>query len=86
MISLQTVGHRGHGIHRILVYALGVGVRADMHDKRVGQLCYGKMTGGNQPTNIRGIDRRMKVPGGPLFAFINSRDPPKIFLSSILTG
>jgi hypothetical protein len=32
------------------------------HESRARQLPDGTMTGGNQPTNIRGIDRRRKVP------------------------
>ena len=36
--------------------------KADTHEGRARQLPHGAMTGGNQPTNIRGIDRRRKVP------------------------
>ncbi len=35
---------------------------AGTHVTRARQLPDGEMTGGNQPTHIRGIDRRRKVP------------------------
>ena len=66
MKHLQSAGHRGHGTERTLEEAMGTGACSGTHDLRVRQLSDGAMTGGNQPTNIRGINRRGKVPGGPL--------------------
>ena len=66
MKHLESAGHRGHGTERTLVRAMGTGACSGTHDSRVRQLSDGAMTGGNQPTNIRGINRRGKVPGGPL--------------------
>jgi hypothetical protein len=41
---------------------MGNGDGAGTPASRQRQLPDGTMTGGNQPTNIRGIDRRWKVP------------------------
>ena len=56
------MGHRGHGTGRILDSTTCRSRAASTHDNRVRQLPRGTMTGGNQPTNIRGINRRRKVP------------------------
>ena len=66
MKHLQSAGHRGHGTERTLDAAMCAGPYPGTHELRARQLSHGAMTGGNQPTNIRGIDRRGKVPGGPL--------------------
>ena len=66
MKHLESAGHRGHGTERTLDQAMGTGACSGTHETRVRQLSDGAMTGGKQPTNIRGIDRRGKVPGGPL--------------------
>ncbi len=78
MKHLQSAGHRGHGTERTLVDTMGTGACSGTHDARVRQLSDGTMTGGNQPTNIRGINRRGKVPGGPLApgASVYQRDGP----------
>ena len=78
MKHLQSAGHRGHGTERTLEEAMGTGACSGTHDLRVRQLSDGAMTGGNQPTNIRGINRRGKVPGGPLTAdaSVHQRDGP----------
>jgi hypothetical protein len=55
------VGHRGHGTGRILDPTKCRSRAAPKHDTRVRQFPHGTMTGGNQPTNIRGINRRRKV-------------------------
>ena len=55
-------GRVGHGTGRILESAKCTWLTPCMHDPRVRPLPDGTMTGGNQATNIRGIDRRMKVP------------------------
>ena len=76
MKHLESAGHRGHGTERILGDTMGTGACSGAHDARVRQLSHGAMTGGSQPTNIRGIDRRGKVPGGPLTpGASNSIDP-----------
>ena len=62
MRLLETVGHRGHGSGRTLVKPMCAGRTSGMHEFRPRKLPDGTMTGGNQPTNIRGIDRRRKVP------------------------
>ena len=56
------MGHRGHGMGRILGRAKCRDLTVSTHETRVRQLPRGTMTGGNQPTNIRGINRRRKVP------------------------
>lgn len=66
MRHLQPAGYHGHGMERILEAAISSEPRLATHDARVRQLSDGTMTGGNQSTNIRGIDRRGKVSGGPL--------------------
>ncbi len=66
MRHLESAGHRGHGTERTLEATMGTGACSGTHEPRVRQLSDGTMTGGNQPTNIRGINRRGKVPGGPL--------------------
>ena len=66
MRHLESAGHRGHGTERTLGNTTGAKACFGMPDARVRQLSDGAMTGGSQPTNIRGIDRRGKVPGGPL--------------------
>ena len=66
MKHLESAGHRGHGTERTLDNTTGTGARSGTRETRVRQLSDGTMTGGNQPTNIRGINRRGKVPGGPL--------------------
>ena len=78
MKHLESAGHRGHGTERTLETARGTGACSGTHDLRVRQLSDGAMTGGNQPTNIRGINRRRKVPGGPLTPAASShqRDGP----------
>ena len=58
---LKSAGHRGHGTGRILETTMCTDRKVGMHDGRTRQLPDGAMTGGNQPTNIRGIDRRRKV-------------------------
>ena len=55
-------GRAGHGTGRILQPPTGTRRKPRMHEPRVRPLPDGTMTGGNQPTYIRGIDRRMKVP------------------------
>jgi hypothetical protein len=65
MRHLESAGHRGHGTERTLGDTMGTGACSGTHEARVRQLSDGAMTGGSQPTNIRGIDRRGKVPGGP---------------------
>lgn len=62
MAHLRTAGHRGHGPERILVNARCTGQSDGTHEVRARQLSDGEMTCGNQPTHIRGIDRRRKVP------------------------
>lgn len=59
---LRTAGHRGHGTGRTLVRAKCNGREPVTHASRPSQLPDGTMTGGNQPTHIRGINRRRKVP------------------------
>ena len=78
MKHLESTGHRGHGTERTLDPTMGTGACSGTHDSRVRQLSDGTMTGGNQPTNIRGINRRGKVPGGPLTpdASVHQRDGP----------
>ena len=66
MKHLESAGHRGHGTERTLEWTMGTGACSGTHENRVRQLSDGAMTGGSQPTNIRGIDRRGKVPGDPL--------------------
>jgi hypothetical protein len=66
MKHLESAGHRGHGTERILEGATCARLDPGTHESRVRQLSDGAMTGGNQPTNIRGSDRRGKVPGDPL--------------------
>ncbi len=56
------MGHCGHGTGRTLEKTKCTGHPAPNHVARVRQLPRGTMTGGNQPTNIRGINRRRKVP------------------------
>ena len=55
-------GRAGHGTGRILDRTMCSRLTPRTHDPRVRPLPDGTMTGGNQPTYIRGIDRRMKVP------------------------
>jgi len=55
-------GRVGHGTGRTLdVPTCGQSPHAT-HDARASQIPDGTMTGGTQPTHIRGIDRRGKVP------------------------
>ena len=61
------VGHRGHGSLRTLGYADCTRGNSGTHDVSVRQLSEDEtMTGVNQRTNIRGIDRRGSVPDDPL--------------------
>lgn len=62
MWRLKSAGHRGHGTGRTLGDTMCTDRKGGMHDARERQLPDGEMTCGNQPTNIRGIDRRWKVP------------------------
>ena len=56
------MGHCGHGTGRTLEKTKCTGLTAPNHVARARQLPRGTMTGGNQSTNIRGINRRRKVP------------------------
>jgi hypothetical protein len=55
-------GRVGHGTGRFLESPKCTRLTPRTHDARVRPLPDGTMTGGNQPTYIRGIDRRMKIP------------------------
>ena len=55
-------GRAGHGMGRILDKPMCTRLTPRTHESRLRPLPDGTMTGGNQPTNIRGIDRRTKVP------------------------
>jgi hypothetical protein len=55
-------GRVGHGTGRFLETTTCTRLTPRTHEHRVRPLPDGTMTGGNQPTYIRGIDRRMKVP------------------------
>jgi hypothetical protein len=59
---LRTAGHRGHGTGRTLENTWRAGGDSGTRVDRVRKLPDGTMTGGNQPTNIRGINRRRTVP------------------------
>ena len=67
------MGHRGHGKGRILGAAMCRSLERSTHDPRLRQLPRGTMTGGNQPTNIRGINRRRKVPGAHCLQMLTNR-------------
>ena len=63
MVKVQTASHRGHESERILAPALGAvshWMPRTMEDR--GSSPDGAMTCGTQPTHIRGINRRWKVP------------------------
>jgi len=55
-------GRVGHGTGRVLDVPTCGQSPCATHDARARQLPDGTMTGGTQPTYIRGIDRRKKVP------------------------
>lgn len=68
-------GRVGHGTGRILERAKCAWLTPCTHDPRVRTLPDGTMTGGNQPTNIRGIDRRTKVPSARHLQPLQSQNP-----------
>ena len=68
-------GRAGHGTGRILELPTCTRLKPRSHDPRVRPLPDGTMTGGNQPTYIRGIDRRMKVPSTRHFQAPQDQNP-----------